>query len=417
MAVTNNEKLHNCGGFSIAHVDLTARPFKSSVLGDDVEKVIMVGGVNTIFPAQCFLNDNIFAATSLCGPHKIAILYDKEHNKSARVPIPKAAAGEWPSISVAAAANGILAVLLSSPLAVPVLAVAKVSADDLSCGEWTFYDKSFGDAGIDVSKFGWEVSQVVPDDPKRTRPFDTIYFHTKQEDDKKKPLVVMIHGGPHSSFSTWFNQEAIFYLMSGFNAVMVNYTGSSCYGTESCTSLLGKVGTLDVMDCEDAIRATLRKYPVNDPENVFLTGGSHGGFLTSNLICRTEEVVPYRAASIRNPVWNLAVSYYTSDIPDWAIIEAGGEDLASDEEKLLCLYRHSPAARVANAKVPLAIFLGVNDRRCPNEQGLSLYRALKALGVPAKVWIYQEGHPFNKPLHKGDSLVNTVLWFNKYMSN
>ena len=421
MAVTNNDKLHNCGGFSIAHVDLTERPFRPAVLGDGVEKVIMVGGVNTIFPNQCFLSDDVFAATSLCGPHKVVVLYDKAHGKSARLPAPRAAA-EWPSISVAAAANGLIAVLLSSPLAAPVLAVGKVSPEDLSCAEWTFYDKSFGAAGVDVSKFGWEVSQVVPEDPKRTHPFDTIYLHIKEEEEeeedgkKKKPLAVMIHGGPHSSFSTWFNQEAILYLMSGFNVVMVNYTGSSCYGTESCTALLGKVGTLDVVDCEDAIRATLRKYPANDPENVFLTGGSHGGFLTSNLICRTEEVVPYRAASIRNPVWNLAVSYYTSDIPDWAIIEAGGEDLADDEEKLLCLYRHSPAARVANAKVPLAIFLGVNDRRCPNEQGLSLYRALKALGVPAKVWIYQEGHPFNKPLHKGDSLVNTVLWFYKYMS-
>ena len=112
-------------------------------------------------------------------------------------------------------------------------------------------------------------------------------------------------------------------------------------------------------------------------------------------------------------MWNLGVSYYTSDIPDWAAIEAGGEELP-DEEKLLCLYRHSPAAHVADAKVPTAIFLGKDDRRCPNEQGLSLYRALRALGVPSKVWVYPEGHPFNKPLHKGDSLVNTALWFYRF---
>lgn len=415
MCVTNNEKLHNCGGFSVVYTDLTNRPFKSAAFGEGAEKVIFSGGINTIFPRQCFVNNDIFAATQLCGSNKLVLLYDKTRSISTRLAMPTTH-GEWASMSVVAAYNGLIAVLLSTPLAVPVLAIGKVSGADMNCSEWTFYDKSFGETCVDVSSFEWEVNKVVPTVPERTLPFETIYLCAKHEKEPgTKPLVVMIHGGPHSSFSTWFDESALFYLLSGFNVVMVNYTGSNCYGAESCTSLLGKVGTLDVMDCEDAIRATLSKYPANDPANVFLVGGSHGGFLTSYLICRTEEVVPYRAAAIRNPVWNLAVDYYTSDIPDWAAIEAGCEDLADGEEKLLCLFRHSPASCVANAKVPAAIFLGTDDRRCPNEQGLSLYRALKALGVPSEVWIYPEGHPFNKPLHKGDSLVNTVLWFYKFL--
>ena len=59
----------------------------------------------------------------------------------------------------------------------------------------------------------------------------------------------------------------MFYLAAGFNVAMINYTGSSCYGEDSCTVLLGKVGMLDVMDCEDTIKASLRTHPENNPEN------------------------------------------------------------------------------------------------------------------------------------------------------
>ena len=433
MGVTNNKKLHNCGGFSVAWTDIKKKPFKSTIFGSGAERLIMTEGVNALFPRQCFVRDGLFAATSLSRSNRVVLLYDKAHSTSSRLAIPappSTSKSGWSSMSVVAAGNGLIAVLLGSPLSVPpILAVGKVpdsngtnSSDATNCTEWMFYDKLFGsteESCLDTSKFSWKLDTIEPEEPKRTHPFEVIYLSNKDGKDsscerKKRPLVAMIHGGPHSSFSTWFTQDPIFYLSAGFNVVMINYTGSSCYGEESCTALLGKVGTLDVMDCEDAIRATLRTHPENDPANVFLTGGSHGGFLTSHLICRLDRGITYRAASIRNPVWNLAVSYYTSDIPDWAITEAGGEELPSDEEKLMCLYRHSPAAHVANAKVPTAIFLGRDDRRCPNEQGLSLHRALRALGVPSEVWVYPEGHPFNKPLHKGDSFVNTALWFYKF---
>ena len=107
----------------------------------------------SLFPCQCFVRGGLFAATSLNRSNKIVLLYDKARGTSARlaIPTPQLASGththtsRWSSMSVAAAGNGHIAVLLSSPLSVPpVLAVGKVAAaaaDDGTHGytvEWTF---------------------------------------------------------------------------------------------------------------------------------------------------------------------------------------------------------------------------------------------------------------------------------------
>ena len=79
MGVTDNKKLHNCGGYSIAWTDLTERrPFKSTILSPSAERLIMTEGVNALFPRQCFVRDGLFAATSFSRSNKVVLLYDKD---------------------------------------------------------------------------------------------------------------------------------------------------------------------------------------------------------------------------------------------------------------------------------------------------------------------------------------------------
>jgi acylaminoacyl-peptidase len=93
------------------------------------------------------------------------------------------------------------------------------------------------------------------------------------------PLIVMPHGGPHGSFTTSFSLTIAAYIELGFSCLLVNYTGSIGFGDDSINELVGKIGSLDVTDVHAAaLWASLQ--PGIDCKNIFLYGGSHGGFLT-----------------------------------------------------------------------------------------------------------------------------------------
>lgn len=51
-------------------------------------------------------------------------------------------------------------------------------------------------------------------------------------------------------------------------------------------------------------------------------GGSHGGFLTGNLVGQFPD--QFKCAVLRNPVMDISLMIHVSDIPDWTFVEAFG---------------------------------------------------------------------------------------------
>jgi len=51
-------------------------------------------------------------------------------------------------------------------------------------------------------------------------------------------------------------------------------------------------------------------------------GGSHGGFLTGNLVGQYPSA--FKCGVLRNPVMDLGLMIHVSDIPDWTYVEAFG---------------------------------------------------------------------------------------------
>ena len=103
--------------------------------------------------------------------------------------------------------------------------------------------------------------------------------------------------------------------------LLVNYRGSTGYGQRSIDSLLGNIGKNDVEDVMNAIKHVLKSSSVVniDKTNLFVVGGSHGGFLTGHLIGQYPAM--FRAAAMRNPVTNIPPMVSTSDIPGYNIIK------------------------------------------------------------------------------------------------
>ncbi|TYK30175.1 acylamino-acid-releasing enzyme [Cucumis melo var. makuwa] len=252
-----------------------------------------------------------------------------------------------------------------------------------------------------------------------SEPFEAIFVSSKSvKGNELNPLIVNLHGGPHSTSISSFSKSLAFLSSIGFNLLVVNYRGSLGFGEEALQSLPGKIGTQDVNDVLTALDHIIDK-GLASSSKVAVLGGSHGGFLTTHLIGQAPD--RFVAAAARNPVCNLALMVGTSDIPDWCYVECYGKEgknhytEAPSAEHLTHLYNKSPILHVSKVKTPTIFLLGAKDLRVPFSNGLQYARALREKGVEVKVIMFPDDvHPIDRPQSDFESFLNIGVWFRKY---
>uniref|UniRef100_A0A7I4ALI2 Prolyl endopeptidase n=1 Tax=Physcomitrium patens TaxID=3218 RepID=A0A7I4ALI2_PHYPA len=275
-----------------------------------------------------------------------------------------------------------------------------------------------------------EVGDTLAEGAKQ--PFEAVYVSRRKgtvtksrlgrgggSQNKIPPLLLILHGGPHSIAQSSFSKPAAFLSALGYNLLYVNYRGSVGFGEEALSSLPGNIGRQDVGDVLAALNHVV-KNGMADPNKVSVMGGSHGGFLASHLLGQAPD--KFRTGILRSPVCNLAANVGTSDIPDWSYFEAfGKEGLTTYSEvpsasDLSVLYQCSPIAHVSKVKVPTLIIVGTQDRRVPAiSNGLPYAQALRARGLEAKVIYVQDRHSLERPQTQFEGYLNVGLWLKRFM--
>ena len=238
--------------------------------------------------------------------------------------------------------------------------------------------------------------------------FSSLYVGPMSGD--KVPVVIWLHGGPQSVFAVRFMPEVLYFLRLGYAVQAINYRGGLGFGQNNVQSLLGHIGSNDVGDCVTAVRDCLAAFPHLDADGLFLFGGSHGGFLVTNLAGQHPDM--FAAVVCRNPVTDLVTMSQVSDIPDWISNESG---LSYDPDAYfgptLPKSVRSPSEFVDNIKTPIYFMIGTQDLRVPPQQGIEMYKKLKASGKPVKLNTYEDNHPLAKvPVHS-DVMINTAIFF------
>lgn len=232
------------------------------------------------------------------------------------------------------------------------------------------------------------------------------------------PLLVILHGGPHSIAQPSFSKTAAFLSALGFSLLYVNYRGSTGFGEEALQSLPGNIGRQDVGDVLAALNQVI-KNGMADPNKVSVMGGSHGGFLASHLLGQAPD--KFRTGILRSPVCNLASNVGSTDIPDWCYVEAFGKEglttysEAPSADDLRVLYQCSPIAHVFKVRVPSLFILGAQDRRVPAiPNGIQYAQALRARGLEAKVIIVPDQHCLERPQTQFEGYLNIGLWLKRF---
>eukprot|EP00331_Platyophrya_macrostoma_P014555 CAMPEP_0176417028 /NCGR_PEP_ID=MMETSP0127-20121128/6662_1 /TAXON_ID=938130 /ORGANISM="Platyophrya macrostoma, Strain WH" /LENGTH=771 /DNA_ID=CAMNT_0017797145 /DNA_START=45 /DNA_END=2360 /DNA_ORIENTATION=- len=225
--------------------------------------------------------------------------------------------------------------------------------------------------------------------------------------EQSKPLVVILHGGPHGQNTGYYSNFIYLLLCRGFSVLAPNFSGSTGYGQKHIEKLLGKTGVIDISEVNGVIHKLLEDNRV-DGRKVGLYGGSYGGYLSFAYLTQYPE--QFRTAIIANPVVNYHFSVTCSDIPEWAIAESlmkeYGELSLEDFKKTIEL---SPSCKEDKKKIKskIQLVLGSKDKRVPPAQALEFFRNLKKEGVNIECNIYpDEGHSLANSL---ESLFDYVL--------
>ena len=226
---------------------------------------------------------------------------------------------------------------------------------------------------------------------------------------KKYPLILEIHGGPHTNYGFHFSSEVQLFAAKGYVVLYTNPRGSTSYGKDFANLIHHNYPSEDYDDLISGVDFVIEKGYI-DETNLFVTGGSGGGVLTSWIVGKTDR---FTAAVVAKPVINwysfvlyadnigYFYKYWFKDFP-W-----------DDPESYL---KRSPISYVGKVKTPTMVLTGEKDYRTPMAESEQFYAGLKLNKVETMlVRIPNTNHGIASKPSNLIAKVNAIMaWFEKY---
>jgi dipeptidyl aminopeptidase/acylaminoacyl peptidase len=192
---------------------------------------------------------------------------------------------------------------------------------------------------------------------------------------KRYPLILEIHGGPHSMYDVGFSYMFQNFAANGFLVLYINPRGNTGYGSGFGNAIERAYPGVDYDDLMAAVDTVVGRGYV-DPTKMFVGGCSGGGVLSSWVIGHTQR---FAAAAVRCPVMNWISMAGTSDVPFFTHQWFDAPFWEKPEPWL----RQSPIMYVDKITTPTVVMTGELDLRTPMPQSEEFYTALLMRGVPA----------------------------------
>ncbi|MDP4534818.1 S9 family peptidase [Alkalimonas collagenimarina] len=226
---------------------------------------------------------------------------------------------------------------------------------------------------------------------------------------KKYPLILEIHGGPHTAYGPVFAMELQLMAAQGYVVLYTNPRGSTSYGEDFANLIHHNYPSHDYNDLMDGVDAVIARGYIDEDE-LFVTGGSGGGVLTTWTIGHTDR---FAAAAAINPVinwysfvlnadmYNYFTQYWFPGLP-WDIPEH--------------YLKYSPISYVGNVSTPTMLFTGESDYRTPISETEQYYQALQLRGIEtAMVRIPDASHSLHaRPSNLMAKPAYVIHWFERY---
>ncbi|MDG1750991.1 MAG: S9 family peptidase [Thalassotalea sp.] len=227
---------------------------------------------------------------------------------------------------------------------------------------------------------------------------------------KKYPLILEIHGGPHLAYGPNFSAELQRFAAQGYVVFYDNHRGSSSYGERFAMLLKYKYSSKeDFADHDSGVNAMIDLGFI-DEKNLFIAGGSAGGIASAYAIGLTDR---FSAAVVVKPVINWLSKVLTADS---GLRQIPTQFPGMPWEHVEHYWQRSPMSLVGNVTTPTMLMTGENDLRTPMAQTEQFYQALKLRKIDTVlVKVPGSYHGIaGKPSRMITKIEHTLAWFKKY---
>jgi len=229
---------------------------------------------------------------------------------------------------------------------------------------------------------------------------------------KKYPLILDIHGGPHTAYGWVCDHEFQWMAAKGYVVLYPNPRGSTSYGQDFGNIIQYKYPGDDYKDLMIGVDQMVKKGYI-DQNKLGVTGGSGGGLLTDWTVGHTHR---FAAAVAQRDISDWVSWWYTADFtlfqPNWF--------KAPPFNDFQDYVNRSPITYIKNVDTPMMFILGDADYRTPpTSGGEQMFRALKFMHKPTVMVRFPgESHELSRsgqPWHRIERLENIVGWFDMYL--
>ena len=229
----------------------------------------------------------------------------------------------------------------------------------------------------------------------------------------KRPVLVVIHGGPEGQSQPTFLGRTN-YLLNELGIVLIypNVRGSTGYG-KTFSLLDNGFKREDTYKDINALFDWIATQPRLDSDRIGVTGGSYGGHMTL-------AVSTFYSDRIRCSVDIVGMSNLVTFLEhteayrrDLRRVEYGDE---RDPKMREFLEKIAPMNNIQKIKKPMFVIAGKNDPRVPVSESQQIANALKKQGTP--VWLLiakDEGHGYRKKPNQDFQFYATVEFLQEYL--
>jgi dipeptidyl aminopeptidase/acylaminoacyl peptidase len=229
----------------------------------------------------------------------------------------------------------------------------------------------------------------------------------------KRPVMVMIHGGPEGQSQPTFLGRFNYLLNElGIALIYPNVRGSTGYG-KTFSLLDNGFQREDTYKDINALFDWIAERPDLDTERIAVMGGSYGGHMTL-------AVSTFYSSRIRCSVDIVGMSNLVTFLEhteayrrDLRRVEYGDE---RDPKMREFLERIAPMNNLEKIKKPMIVIAGKNDPRVPVSESQQIADGLKKQGTP--VWLMiakDEGHGYRKKPNLDYQFYATVEFLQQYL--
>jgi dipeptidyl aminopeptidase/acylaminoacyl peptidase len=233
------------------------------------------------------------------------------------------------------------------------------------------------------------------------------------DDGDAHPLVVEIHGGPHAMWTTSGTVFHEFQTLAarGYAVFWSNPRGSTGYGEAFAAAIERDWGRVTLEDVEAGVDHVLER-PEIDGEELYVTGGSFGGYMTAWTVGQTDR---FEAAVSQRGVYDFTGFYGSTDAA-YSLVEDDYDTLPWEEPQFL--HEQSPVAHADGVDTPTLLIHSDRDFRTPANTAELFHRYLRKGGVDTRLVRYpREGHELSRsgePAHVVDRIERIARWFDGY---